>query len=137
MILNYLEISVAAKISVKFRGSIREIPKNRSKFTKNVILHLFCLPVQTSFSAVQLLDGFCQEYLDASKMLSFVIIAHANFLPMGQSQILFKNRSILEVSKSVTNRPYMISLRSYIQLILFLENNTKSSFFCFFNFDMV
>ena len=31
---------------------IREIPKNRSKFTKNVILHLFFLPVQASFSAV-------------------------------------------------------------------------------------
>ena len=36
MILKYAEISVAIKMSLKFRGSIREIPKNRSKFTKNL-----------------------------------------------------------------------------------------------------
>ena len=33
-------VSVAAKMSVKFRGSIRETPKNRSKFKKNVIFDL-------------------------------------------------------------------------------------------------
>ena len=52
MKLKYVEILVAAKKSVKFRRGIREIPKNRSKFTKHVILHLFFLAVQTSFSAV-------------------------------------------------------------------------------------
>ena len=43
MNLKYVEILAAAKKSVKFGRSIREIPKNRSKFTKNVILHLFFL----------------------------------------------------------------------------------------------
>ena len=69
MILNYAEISVAAKMSLKFRGSVREIPKNRSKFTKNAIFDLFFLAVQTSFSVVEIMDGFSWEYLDASKML--------------------------------------------------------------------
>ena len=52
MNLKYVEILVAAKKSVKFRRSIKEIPKNRSKLTKNDILHLFFLPVLTSFSDV-------------------------------------------------------------------------------------
>ena len=74
MNLKYVEILVAAKKSVKFRRSIREIPKNRSKFSKNAIFYLFFHPVQTSIHVAKLLDGFCWEYLDASKMLSFVMI---------------------------------------------------------------
>ena len=35
--LKYVVASVAAKISLVFTGSIREMPKNRSKFTKNAI----------------------------------------------------------------------------------------------------
>ena len=58
MILKYVEILVAAKMSVKFRESIREIPKNRSKFTKNAIFDLFWFPVHKRFSVVQLLGGF-------------------------------------------------------------------------------
>ena len=58
------------KTWVRFSESTREIPKSRSKFSKNAIFDLFFLPVEISFSVVQLLDGFYWEYLDASKMLS-------------------------------------------------------------------
>ena len=57
MILKYVAISVAAKMSVKFKGSIREIPKNRSKCTKNGIFYLFWFRVHKPFSVVWLLDG--------------------------------------------------------------------------------
>ena len=40
LIEKYVEKSEAAKMSVEFKGSIIEIPKNRSKFTKNAILDL-------------------------------------------------------------------------------------------------
>ena len=61
-------------MSVKFRGSNREMPKNRSKFTEKVIFDFFQFPVYQRFSVVLLLDGFCWEYLDASKMLPLVMI---------------------------------------------------------------
>ena len=48
MILKYIGISVAAKMSVKFKLSKREIPKNRSKFTLNAIFELFWFPVYWS-----------------------------------------------------------------------------------------
>ena len=51
MILKYVGVSVAAKMSAKFRESTREIPKHRSKFTKNAIFDLFCFPVHKRFSA--------------------------------------------------------------------------------------
>ena len=57
MILKYVEISVAVKVSVKFRGSIREIP--RSKCTKNAIFDLFWFPIHKRLTAVELLNGFC------------------------------------------------------------------------------
>ena len=57
IILKYVVISVVAITAVKFRGSTREVPKNRSKFTKNFILDLFQFPVHKRFNAVQLL-GF-------------------------------------------------------------------------------
>ena len=43
MILKYVGVSVAAKMSAKFRESTREIPKHRSKFTKNAIFDLSAL----------------------------------------------------------------------------------------------
>ena len=58
MNLKYVEILVAAKMSVKFRSSIREIPKNRSKFTNNDILHLFFLPVQPASALFSFWLGF-------------------------------------------------------------------------------
>ena len=78
---------------------------------------------------------------------------------MGQRQIFFKNWSILNVSKSVTNSPFMMALRSQIPPLekvqvcknraanvearsnnttyTFFGKNAKSSFIFFFNFDMV
>ena len=44
MILKYIGVSVAAKMSLKFGVSTREIPRNSSKFTKNYIFDLFWFP---------------------------------------------------------------------------------------------
>ena len=43
IILKYMVVSVAAKMSLKFRGSTTEIPKYRSKLTKYAIFDLFWL----------------------------------------------------------------------------------------------
>ena len=48
----YVEVSVVAKTWVNFRQSTREIPKSKSKFTKNYVFDLFWFPVHKHFSAV-------------------------------------------------------------------------------------
>ena len=155
--------SVAAKKLVEFWGSTREIPKNRSKFTKNYIFDIFWFPVHKRFRAFQLLDGFWWEYWDVSKIVSLVKIV----LPMGPSQFFFKSgkfcRSpkawvalpiapnyrivililvqIPSLKKSTFVKRKMSKLQAIIWLILFfwkkIPNLPCFSFFFLFNFDMV
>ena len=66
IIFKYVVVAVAAKMSVKFSGSIIEIPKNRSKFSKNAIL------TSSGFLYIKALALFscCMGFVgNASKML--------------------------------------------------------------------
>ena len=116
--------SVAAKKLVEFWGSTREIPKNRSKFTKNYIFDIFWFPVHKRFRAFQLLDGFWWEYWDVSKIVSLVKIV----LPMGQSQFFFKSGKFCRSPKAWVALPIAPNYRIVI-LILVQIPSLKNSWF--------
>ena len=82
VILKYVGVSVDAKMPVKFRVSTREIPKNRSKFTKNAIFDLFWFTVHKRFGALGLLCVLLRILRRIKNGIACQYSGHANLLPM-------------------------------------------------------
>ena len=106
IIMKYVVVSVTAKVSLKFKSSTREMPKNRSKFTKKykfLLFLVFCpLKLYRCLALVRFVMMCDLKCYRSSRS------GHANFFADGSKSVTFFIWSILKLYKGITKSPHII-----------------------------
>ena len=139
---------MAAKFLVKFRGCTIEIPKNRSKFPKNVIFYLFSFPIQKTVDTYQhpkcyhlSRSGSCQCFVDGSKSKHILKLVNFEGLQIGNQKppnywIIISKNPIFKKNHVYENPAEDFKTTSDNMNYAFFLNK-KPNLALYFNFDEV